>query len=214
MKTSSVSISSVACLAFLALLQLRSGHAWRFLRLPALVSTIAHALIFVLVPLKLCSQTSAVAWSSFNMGTGVPVSSTTQVRSTAGQAFVGLVQAGQTRIESGFWVIRLPLSGTVALSEPAGLPFSYSLAQNYPNPFNPSTTLAFELPEATVVALQVYDLLGREVARLVDERMEAGTYRIVWDGRAAGQQFAPSGIYIARLATPAFTRTIKLVLMK
>ena len=65
------------------------------------------------------------------------------------------------------------------------LPQSFALAQNYPNPFNPSTTLGFDLPVATVVTIIVYDLLGREVVRLMEGHLEPGYHQVQWDGKMA-----------------------------
>jgi hypothetical protein len=62
------------------------------------------------------------------------------------------------------------------------LPKSFALEQNYPNPFNPSTTIKYELPRTSKVTLTVYDLLGREVSVLVNERREAGVYEVKFDG--------------------------------
>jgi hypothetical protein len=89
------------------------------------------------------------------------------------------------------------------------LPSAIRLHSAYPNPFNPFTTLRYELPQAAQVTLTVYDLLGREVATLVDTYTQPGTHETVWD---AGSH--PSGIYLARLATPGYSKTIKLVLLK
>jgi photosystem II stability/assembly factor-like uncharacterized protein len=71
---------------------------------------------------------------------------------------------------------------------------SYILEQNYPNPFNPSTTITFELPMASVVRLSVYDILGREVSVLVDERRDAGVHEVKFDGSRLA-----SGVYFYRL---------------
>lgn len=113
------------------------------------------------------------------------------------------------------WLIRLgPESPAAVESESKEIPTAFALEQNYPNPFNPATTIRFDLPEAAEVQLVVYDLQGREVARLVDERREAGYHQVVWDGRAATGREVPSGIYIARLTTPTYAKSIKLVLLR
>ena len=107
------------------------------------------------------------------------------------------------------------LKTTTAVREVAGeLPSSFSLAQNYPNPFNPTTALRFDLPQVTEVVLIVYDLLGREVVRLVDGYLGPGYHQTVWNGQTAANRPLPSGIYIARLVTPEFTRSIKMVLLQ
>lgn len=89
------------------------------------------------------------------------------------------------------------------------IPEEYLLSQNYPNPFNPVSTIRYDLPQATEVSLVVFDILGREVAMLVDDYMEPGYHRVQWNG----QGFA-SGIYIARLATPGYSKSIKMLLLK
>jgi len=97
----------------------------------------------------------------------------------------------------------------------------FALFQNYPNPFNPSTTIRFNLPTATQVELAVYDILGREVVRLVDRHLGLGYHAATWNGRTAAGREVPSGVYIARLVilstagvTPAYVKSIKIVLLK
>jgi photosystem II stability/assembly factor-like uncharacterized protein len=93
-------------------------------------------------------------------------------------------------------------AGRVALSE-------YAVSQNYPNPFNPSTTITYELPRATHVSLSVYDILGRELVVLVNERREAGVHEVKFDGSA----FA-SGVYFYRLSAAGFVATKRLLMLK
>ena len=93
------------------------------------------------------------------------------------------------------------------------LPSVYELHPNFPNPFNPSTTLKFELPEAVDINITIYDILGREVTRLLDGHAEGGYHQVIWGSSADGHAL-PSGIYIARLVTPAYSKSIKMVLLK
>ena len=88
-------------------------------------------------------------------------------------------------------------------------PRSYELQQNYPNPFNPSTNIRFSIVDARFVILKVYDILGRGVATLVNERMSPGVYTVAWNA----SRFA-SGIYFVRLQAGNFTAVRKVVLMK
>ncbi|MBI5058695.1 T9SS type A sorting domain-containing protein [candidate division KSB1 bacterium] len=88
-------------------------------------------------------------------------------------------------------------------------PARYTLAQNYPNPFNPVTEIRFTVPRATDVTLRVFDLLGREVATLVDRQVVAGEYTVLFDAAALA-----SGIYFYRLETAGFTATKKMVLLR
>lgn len=94
------------------------------------------------------------------------------------------------------------------------LPSEFSLSQNYPNPFNPATSIRFELPRAATVSIIVYDLRGREVAKLVEGKMQPGKHQVVWDGRTTAGSALPSGIYIARLATPTYNNSVKMLLLK
>ncbi len=89
------------------------------------------------------------------------------------------------------------------------IPNQFSLSQNYPNPFNPTTVIRFQVSSYRFVKLNVYDILGREVATLVNEKLQPGTYEVVWD---AGN-FA-SGVYYYTLTTEYFNQTKRMVLIK
>jgi photosystem II stability/assembly factor-like uncharacterized protein len=89
------------------------------------------------------------------------------------------------------------------------LPKLFFLSQNYPNPFNPSTRINFDISKTSSVKLIVYDILGREVAILVNEKLKPGSYEYEWDG----SEFA-SGVYFYRLITDEFTETRKMVLLR
>jgi hypothetical protein len=89
------------------------------------------------------------------------------------------------------------------------IPKTFSLSQNYPNPFNPSTSIKFSIPEASDVVLKVYDILGSEVAVLVNEKIEAGNYTVDFDA----SQFA-SGMYIYSIKAGEFNVSKKMMLLK
>jgi hypothetical protein len=89
------------------------------------------------------------------------------------------------------------------------VPTNRSLNQNYPNPFNPVTTISYELPLTTHVTLTITDVVGREVARLVDGFQEAGYRSVTLDGSNLA-----SGIYFYRLHAGDFVETRKLILMR
>ena len=89
------------------------------------------------------------------------------------------------------------------------IPKSFVLNQNYPNPFNPSTTISFSIPQGSKVSLKVYNILGQEVATLVDDYKQAGEYRVQFDaGKLA------SGVYFYRLQASNFVQAKKLLLLK
>ncbi len=89
------------------------------------------------------------------------------------------------------------------------VPLVYSLEQNYPNPFNPTTQINYSIKEAGRVQLKIYDILGKEIATLVNENKEAGNYSI--DFNAAE---LPSGVYIYQLTTPGFSQARKMIVTK
>ncbi len=100
------------------------------------------------------------------------------------------------------------------IDEAGSIPDEFALHANYPNPFNPVSTIRYDLPQATPVSLIVYDVLGREVIRLVDGYMEPSFHQVQWQGKDQYGRTVPSGIYIAQLVTPEYSKTIKMVLLK
>lgn len=101
-------------------------------------------------------------------------------------------------------------SGNVVLMQPS----EHALLENYPNPFNPETYIRYRLASAAKVSLKVYNLLGQEVASLVDEFQPAGFYEVRWDGRTRSGGQAASGIYFFTINAGEFTRTQKMILLR
>ena len=97
---------------------------------------------------------------------------------------------------------------------PSSVQGSYRLDQNYPNPFNPSTRIKYSLPQAGIVKLVVYDVLGREVRTLVNGAMSAGQQETEWDGKNSNGRTVGSGIYFYRLTAGSFTAAKKMTLIK
>lgn len=89
------------------------------------------------------------------------------------------------------------------------VPLSFRLSQNFPNPFNPTTVIRYRLPVTSNVTLNVYDVLGREVSKLVEGRQNPGEHSVTFN--AAG---LPSGVYFYRLSAGTFVKTMKLMIMK
>lgn len=105
--------------------------------------------------------------------------------------------------------------GTTTVSEQSTDLGGFHLFQNYPNPFNPSTSFNFDLPEPSRVSLVIYDVLGRQVAELVNGVYESGYHSVQWNGNNIA-----SGVYFARIAATdtqgsiRFSKVIKAVLAK
>ena len=89
-----------------------------------------------------------------------------------------------------------------------GLPFSYALYQNYPNPFNPNTSIGYSVPKTTSVSLRVLNMLGQEVAVLVNGQKSPGYYQVQWNADV------PSGVYFYRLQAGEFVQTKKMILLR
>ncbi|MBU1680158.1 MAG: T9SS type A sorting domain-containing protein, partial [Bacteroidetes bacterium] len=90
----------------------------------------------------------------------------------------------------------------------------YALSANYPNPFNPSTSIHYQLPGSGHVSLKVYDMLGREIAELVNEKKESGIYTINFDASSFGGSSLSSGTYIYTLKVNEFSQSRKMLLLK
>jgi len=89
------------------------------------------------------------------------------------------------------------------------LPKKFNLEQNYPNPFNPTTTIKYQIPDLSFVSLKIYDVLGNEIATLINKEKTAGNYQVEFDGANL-----PSGIYFYRLRAGGFVETKKMLLLK
>lgn len=103
---------------------------------------------------------------------------------------------------------------TLAITEQPILPITAQLNQNYPNPFNPTTTISYELPEETDIALDVYDISSRLVTRLESGLTPAGWHTNVWSGLDDKGRPVSTGIYLAKLQAGSYTRTIKMLYLK
>ena len=94
-------------------------------------------------------------------------------------------------------------------------PHSYRLSQNFPNPFNNETVILFELPQASRVRLEIYNILGQRVRTLLDNvSLERGYHRIHWDGRNLNGTMVSSGVYIYHFWAGAYTKVHKMILVR
>lgn len=89
----------------------------------------------------------------------------------------------------------------------------FSLEQNYPNPFNPSTDISYQIPISGRVSLKVYDILGKEIATLVDEYKEAGRYKVEFQSTAGSWQLA-NGVYLYKLQSGDYVEVKKMIIAK
>ncbi|MBV6421056.1 MAG: hypothetical protein DAHOPDDO_02325 [Ignavibacteriaceae bacterium] len=124
--------------------------------------------------------------------------------------------AGTLNPDGGVW--RRPLSEMVTSveSDPENFPAQFILEQNYPNPFNPSTVISYRLPVSSDVTLKVYDVLGEEVATLVDEYKPAGKYEVEFNALSSFRlvRNLTSGTYFYQLRASSFIETKKMSLLK
>ncbi|MCP4706213.1 MAG: T9SS type A sorting domain-containing protein [candidate division Zixibacteria bacterium] len=98
--------------------------------------------------------------------------------------------------------------------EPGVVPVSFALLQNAPNPFNPTTNIAFDLPAASQVRLEILNVLGQRVKTLVDEVREAGSHSVTWDGRDDYGTSTASGVYFYRISAGENQAVKKMMMLK
>jgi aminopeptidase N len=111
------------------------------------------------------------------------------------------------------WILRKERRVTEVEDEPQ-VAVDFGLQQNWPNPFNPATTIRYDLSRPVHVQLTIYDVMGREVRRLVDEQKEAGRYHASWDGADDLGRPVAAGLYLCKMEAEDFVAVIKLALVK
>lgn len=111
-------------------------------------------------------------------------------------------------LHSNFEIVNI-LNPPTKVETEQNLPTEYSLSQNYPNPFNPTTTIRYQLPEGGRTLLKVYNLLGKEMASLIDKEQPAGNHEISFDASQL-----PSGVYFYRIQVNGFTQTKTMMILK
>jgi hypothetical protein len=145
------------------------------------------------------SYNNGISWSQKNEGLG-----SNSVRSICilnNYMFAGTYTGG---------VFKRPLSELIWIDPISNeIPDQFSLSQNYPNPFNPSTNIRFNIKDLRFTTLKVFDILGREIAMLVNEQLRPGTYEVEWNASNY-----PSGVYYYTLTSGDITDTKKMVVIK
>ena len=147
--------------------------------------------------------------SVFGNGGAVISDSQYRIVGTLGQPFIGVAGNPSTINNVGFWYLTARELATSVEQIPSSVPKEFRLQQNYPNPFNPTTTIEFALPKKSTVTLKLFDILGREIATLVDAELESGVHKINFDGKDLA-----SGIYFYRIHAEGFLKTKKPMLLK
>ena len=109
--------------------------------------------------------------------------------------------------DPGNWILKT-LQGVTEV-EDLTIPLQYSLEQNYPNPFNPTTTIEYNIPQGDFVTLKVFNVLGKEVATLVNGRVEAGKHKVEFDASALNSE-----VYFYQIESENYAETKKMILLK
>jgi hypothetical protein len=113
-----------------------------------------------------------------------------------------------------FMFVRITLNPTHINSSGSESPNEYKLFQNYPNPFNPATKIKFQIKDSRFVTLKIYNILGKEIATLVNEKLNAGTYETQFSINSITNNQLSSGIYFYKLETESFSDVKRMVLIK
>lgn len=143
-----------------------------------------------------------------NASGGTMINSSSRMIGTVGQTFIGQSASSVNISQAGVWFKPVAIISDVEETT-LSIPIKFQLEQNYPNPFNPATTIRFSIPKQSQVTLKIYDVLGREVATIVNKEFESGVHEVVLDSRSL-----TSGVYIYQIQAGEFTEMRKLMLLK
>ena len=171
-------------------------------------------LLLVLLVWPARGQSDQIVLSNlvFSAGALNAESASFRLTGTLGQPFAGRAASSRFIVTLGFWAAvspEPPAPTAIEAIDSDAVPEQFSLDQNYPNPFNPATRIRYALPEPASVRMPIYDVLGREVAVLVDRQQAAGAYEVTFE--ASG---LPSGLYFYRLETDRFSEIRQMSLIK
>jgi hypothetical protein len=118
---------------------------------------------------------------------------------TAGQAAVGGILGTNNLLLSGFWYLSYLVPVNIEQITPLQIPTNFELFQNYPNPFNPETTIRYALPNLSKVIIEIFDVIGRPLRKIVVNNQGPGYFELKWNGRDDNGQSVGSGIFFYRL---------------
>jgi hypothetical protein len=165
------------------------------------------------VEVRTVSTTKVSFWCYFdnNLLTGSPISYDNASAVTAGRFGLYSFQQSATGLATYYDNIVVKSMPPTAIENEKGIPTEFSLEQNFPNPFNPETKISYKLQSPSHVSLKVYDLLGNDVATLVNEYQQAGSYN---SNFSINNTHLSSGVYLYTLQAGNFTSTKKMVLIK
>jgi hypothetical protein len=125
-----------------------------------------------------------------------------------------MVSDGVDTLGAGNGPFPLFIESELAIDPMDLIPQAFALHQNYPNPFNPVTTINYDLPEQAHVSIMIYDIMGREIRHLVNGIQEPGFKTTIWDASNNLGEPVSAGMYLYRIQTDRFSKTMKMVLLK
>ncbi len=146
---------------------------------------------------------------AFSAGATATAGNGARLQATIGQSWVGHMESGTMQVRLGFWASAASTDTGTGVTPAGETPGRFHLEQNYPNPFNPSTHIGYALGATGPVRLTVHDVLGREVAVLVEQVQPAGTYGVTFEAT-----HLPSGIYLYRLDADGRQVVRRMLLLK
>ncbi len=133
---------------------------------------------------------------------------------TAAFAMIGTGSLDRLREAAATAIQTYRAATPVTEEEEISLPTGFELGQNYPNPFNPETQIRYTVAKPGRVTIEVFDLLGRRVAILLDQEQQAGTHLVSWNGKDSGGSAVASGVYFYRMQADSFSDVKKMLLVK
>jgi hypothetical protein len=148
--------------------------------------------------------------SVFGNGGAMVSDSSYHLVGTVGQPVISEAQNSSHSNHVGFWYLRRHPVIAGDEQTPISVPMEYRLEQNYPNPFNPETEIRFQLPQAGLVVIKIFNILGEEIRTLADAQYDAGYHRVRWDGKDKNGKSVASGVYLYQLRAGRFSQVKKM----